>query len=93
MHRPLNLFSLQTCGYATIEDVESNGLSDRMESFFLSETVKYLYLLFDRDNCFNKQYVFTTEGYVSNVLLHMCIPFKGEHLVANDGGLQVSDVS
>jgi|TARA_B110000208_G_scaffold103060_1_gene128239 hypothetical protein len=42
------------CGYATIHNVndplESNTLEDRMESFFLAETLKYLYLLFDNKN-------------------------------------------
>ncbi|XP_014218248.1 ER degradation-enhancing alpha-mannosidase-like protein 2 [Copidosoma floridanum] len=39
-----------TCGYATINDVRDHRKADRMESFFLSETTKYLYLLFDPDN-------------------------------------------
>jgi len=35
-----------------------------MDSFFLSETLKYLYLLFDEDNILNQgNYVFTTEGH------------------------------
>ncbi|CAG5073994.1 Similar to EDEM2: ER degradation-enhancing alpha-mannosidase-like protein 2 (Homo sapiens) [Cotesia congregata] len=38
------------CGYATINDVRDHKKSDRMESFFLAETTKYLYLLFDPDN-------------------------------------------
>ncbi|XP_059170885.1 uncharacterized protein LOC131952295 [Physella acuta] len=38
------------CGYATIKDVRDHRLEDRMESFFLAETTKYLYLLFDPDN-------------------------------------------
>lgn len=38
------------CGYATIRDVTTMTLEDRMESFFLAETIKYLYLLFDPDN-------------------------------------------
>ena len=33
------------CGYATIHDVNKKDLEDRMESFFLSETCKYLYLV------------------------------------------------
>ena len=33
------------CGYATIHDVHLKTLEDRMESFFLSETCKYLYLV------------------------------------------------
>ncbi|KDR16453.1 ER degradation-enhancing alpha-mannosidase-like 2, partial [Zootermopsis nevadensis] len=38
------------CGYATIKDVRDHRKEDRMESFFLAETTKYLYLLFDTDN-------------------------------------------
>ena len=55
------------CGYATIHDVHDKSLEDRQESFFLSETVKYLYLLFDTENPINaheRRYVFSTEGHV-----------------------------
>eukprot|EP00112_Aurelia_sp_Birch-Aquarium-sp1_P000773 Seg1075.8 transcript_id=Seg1075.8/GoldUCD/mRNA.D3Y31 product="ER degradation-enhancing alpha-mannosidase-like protein 2" protein_id=Seg1075.8/GoldUCD/D3Y31 len=38
------------CGYATIRNVNTHELEDRMESFFLAETTKYLYLLFDENN-------------------------------------------
>ena len=38
------------CGYATVKDVKNHLIEDRMESFFLAETTKYLYLLFDIDN-------------------------------------------
>ena len=46
------LFSLQNtsrakCGYAATADVRTGRLDDRMDSYFLAETVKYLYLLFD----------------------------------------------
>ena len=34
-----------TCGYATLHNVVTKEQEDRMESFFLSETLKYLYLL------------------------------------------------
>ncbi|CAL1535448.1 unnamed protein product [Lymnaea stagnalis] len=39
-----------SCGYATVKDVRDHRLEDRMESFFLAETTKYLYLLFDPEN-------------------------------------------
>ncbi|XP_040567806.1 ER degradation-enhancing alpha-mannosidase-like protein 2 [Lepeophtheirus salmonis] len=39
-----------TCGYATVKDVRDHLIEDRMESFFLAETTKYLYLLFDPTN-------------------------------------------
>ena len=37
-------------GYAAVKDVESHALEDHMSSFFLAETCKYLYLLFDQHN-------------------------------------------
>jgi len=63
----LNTYAKAKCGYATVHDVLDMSLEDRMESFFLSETCKYLYLLFDVDNPLNNQfnkYVFTTEGHL-----------------------------
>ncbi|CAB0003648.1 unnamed protein product, partial [Nesidiocoris tenuis] len=38
------------CGFATIRDARDHTQENRMESFFLAETTKYLYLLFDPDN-------------------------------------------
>ena len=40
--------------HVKIRNVESHQLEDRMESFFLAETTKYLYLLFDKDNFIHK---------------------------------------
>jgi len=63
----LNNHTKAKCGYATVHDVHDKSLEDRQESFFLSETVKYLYLLFDTDNPINaheRRYVFSTEGHV-----------------------------
>lgn len=54
------------CGWAGIQDVNTGELSDRMESFFLSETAKYLFLLFDEDHPLNhldSPFVFSTEGH------------------------------
>lgn len=39
-----------SCGYATVKNVNDHSLDNRMESFFLAETTKYLYLLFDTEN-------------------------------------------
>ena len=39
------------CGHAVIGDVESMAPRDQMDSFFLAETVKYLYLLFSPGHC------------------------------------------
>ncbi|KAK1297356.1 putative alpha-mannosidase I MNS4 [Acorus calamus] len=59
------------CGYCHIVDVESHKQEDHMESFFLAETVKYLWLLFDSavesDNIVEKgpyKYIFSTEGHL-----------------------------
>ncbi|KAJ6797687.1 alpha-mannosidase I MNS4 [Iris pallida] len=58
------------CGYCHIADVESHKQDDHMESFFLAETVKYLWLLFDLavgpDNIVENgpyKYIFSTEGH------------------------------
>ncbi|OQR97129.1 ER degradation-enhancing alpha-mannosidase-like protein [Achlya hypogyna] len=60
----LERFSKTDCGYASIADVESRAQEDDMPSFFLSETCKYLYLLFDTDNFVRRgNYVFTTEAH------------------------------
>ncbi|KAL1624785.1 hypothetical protein SLS56_007585 [Neofusicoccum ribis] len=54
------------CGWAGLQDVRTGEQSDRMESFFLGETAKYLFLLFDFDHPLNHlegPWVFTTEGH------------------------------
>ncbi|KAI0347071.1 alpha-mannosidase [Trametopsis cervina] len=56
-----------SCGLASISDVRWNSRDDRMESFVLSETLKYLYLLFDEENPLHRDdsnYVLTTEGHI-----------------------------
>ncbi|KAL5640918.1 hypothetical protein ACGC1H_001409 [Rhizoctonia solani] len=55
------------CGLATLSNVQSGEHEDRMESFALSETLKYLFLIFDEDNKINsddQNMVFTTEGHL-----------------------------
>ena len=54
------------CGWAGLQDVRTGEKVDRMESFFLGETTKYMYLLFDSDHPLNKldaAFVFSTEGH------------------------------
>ncbi|KAH3668463.1 hypothetical protein OGAPHI_002217 [Ogataea philodendri] len=54
------------CGFAGIEDIRIGTRQSRMESFVLSETLKYLYLLFDDENDLhntNGAAVFSTEAH------------------------------
>ncbi|GKT43230.1 ER degradation-enhancing alpha-mannosidase-like protein 1 [Colletotrichum spaethianum] len=54
------------CGWSGLQNVDTGEKADRMQSFFLGETTKYLYLLFDPDHPLNKldaAYVFTTEAH------------------------------
>ncbi|RIB14018.1 Glycoside Hydrolase Family 47 protein [Gigaspora rosea] len=63
----LQSYARVECGFASVKDVLTKKLEGRMESFALSETFKYLYLLFDTENVFNKlddNFVFTTEAHI-----------------------------
>jgi len=40
-------FCKTKCGYAQLNPLTSLKKEDRMESFFISESLKYLFLLFD----------------------------------------------
>ncbi|KAI9771025.1 MAG: alpha mannosidase-like protein, partial [Candelina submexicana] len=54
------------CGWAGLQDVSTGEQIDRMESFFLGETTKYLFLLFHSAhplNTIDAPYVFNTEGH------------------------------
>jgi mannosidase alpha-like ER degradation enhancer 2 len=51
-------------GYAALSNVETKAKRDRMESFFLAETLKYLYLLFaPRETLDLTKVVFNTEAH------------------------------
>lgn len=54
-------------GYSSLANVktEKSPLRDMMESFFLSETLKYLYLLFSED-----RYLLNLKHYVINSEAH-----------------------
>ncbi|CAF0903570.1 unnamed protein product [Brachionus calyciflorus] len=55
-------------GYSSINDVSNTGNSnyrDKMESFFLAETLKYFYLLFEDDDSFDfKRWLINTEAHL-----------------------------
>lgn len=57
---------LRDGGYACLRNVRTTGnFRDRMESFFLAETLKYLYLLFEDDDSVLslREWVFNTEAH------------------------------
>ncbi|KIJ70173.1 glycoside hydrolase family 47 protein [Hydnomerulius pinastri MD-312] len=67
------------CGLAGIKDLRTNARDDRMESFALSETLKYLYLLFDEENPLHSDdshYVLTTEGHILSLPKHALKPMS-----------------
>lgn len=62
----LQKYTRTECGFAAVKDVRTRTKEDRMDSFFLTETLKYLYLLFatKKDLIVDlDQFVFTTEAH------------------------------
>ncbi len=51
------------CGYADIADVETLEQADSMQSFFLSETLKYYYLIFGKSEFDGIGWMMTTEAH------------------------------
>uniref|UniRef100_A0A7S4PR72 alpha-1,2-Mannosidase n=1 Tax=Guillardia theta TaxID=55529 RepID=A0A7S4PR72_GUITH len=81
----LEKYAKVQCGYAAIENVETKKVRDHMDSYFLAETVKYLYLLFDdspETAIFRNasKYIFNTEAH----LLPLSKPPPSEFLVSPD---------
>lgn len=85
--RSLQYSARTECGYATIKNVKDHRKEDRMESFFLAETLKYLYLLFDPDNFLhndgregtvihtpNGECIIESGGYIFNTEAHPMDP-------------------
>ncbi|GMM37832.1 alpha-1,2-mannosidase [Saccharomycopsis crataegensis] len=73
---------ISDCGFSGIQDIRTNKKQDRMESFVLSETLKYLYLLFDEDNPIHHDtstnIIFSTEGHPMWLDKQMTIPYSTE---------------
>ncbi|KAI3860135.1 hypothetical protein MKX03_037094 [Papaver bracteatum] len=63
MVNSLNVFTKVEGGFASVKDVTNMKLEDHQHSFFLAETCKYLYLLYDDSFLAGKNYIFTTEGH------------------------------
>ncbi|XP_028407570.1 ER degradation-enhancing alpha-mannosidase-like protein 3 [Dendronephthya gigantea] len=63
----LNKYTRVPCGFAAVKDVRIMSHENRMDSFLLSETLKYLYLLFtDKEDLLINlhDFVFTTEAHI-----------------------------
>eukprot|EP00741_Cyanophora_paradoxa_P009647 tig00001545_g9345.t1 len=77
MVRSLQHFTRTPCGHAEVDDVETGALADAQASFFLSETCKYLYLLFDPEpgTLGKRGVVFTTEGHLVPLDYNATIPY------------------
>ncbi|KAH9508774.1 Endoplasmic reticulum mannosyl-oligosaccharide 1,2-alpha-mannosidase [Bulinus truncatus] len=74
-----NHAKLKESGYSSINNVKDAGnprFRDKMESFFLSETLKYLYLLFSDDpNLISlDDYVFNSEGHPLPIFKDSVVP-------------------
>ncbi|XP_063911452.1 ER degradation-enhancing alpha-mannosidase-like protein 3 [Zophobas morio] len=57
-----------TCGFATLSDIESITKEDRMDSYFLAETLKYLYLLFAT---YENSLPYNVDDYIFNTEAHL----------------------
>ncbi|XP_069999536.1 ER degradation-enhancing alpha-mannosidase-like protein 3 isoform X4 [Penaeus vannamei] len=65
--RSLQKHAWVPCGYAAVKDVRTGVHEDRMDSFVLAETFKYLYLLFAKPSDLIidlDQFIFTTEAHL-----------------------------
>jgi len=65
--RSLQDYARVECGFAAVKDVRTGSHEDRMDSFVLAETLKYLYLLFASKEDIDldlDEFVFTTEAHL-----------------------------
>ena len=68
LHDIENITKYKACGgYSTLMSVVHHSKGDEMPSYFLSETLKYIFLSFDDDNFIHgpnaRPYIFSTEGH------------------------------
>lgn len=70
------------CGYATVKDVTDHRLENRMESFFLAETLKYMYLLFDTDHFIHNN---GSHGEVIQTTYGECVIDAGGYIFNTEG--------
>ncbi|CCC67201.1 hypothetical protein NCAS_0A06430 [Naumovozyma castellii] len=84
-HHILNDFKYRfrfMCGFAGRQDLQYDTVQDRMETFVLSETLKYLYLLFDEENELNhssENVIFSTEAHPMWLTTDMITDFENNN--------------
>lgn len=70
------------CGFAGLKDVRTGVHDDKMPSFVLAETLKYLYLLFSKENetyIDLEKFIFSTEGHPLPLELSLLGPNVSNH--------------
>lgn len=72
------------CGYADINHVHHGHHNDVMESFFLSETLKYLYMTFAEAPGIVDYYVLTTEAHFLSPFTHQDDPSAFDSLISSE---------
>eukprot|EP01083_Nonionella_stella_P125911 380889_1 len=66
--RSINEHCRTECGFAALSSVQSKQKEDLMDSFFLSETLKYLYLIFaDNHWAVTDNVIFNTEAHIFSI--------------------------
>ncbi|KII66059.1 ER degradation-enhancing alpha-mannosidase-like protein 3 [Thelohanellus kitauei] len=61
----VEIFLRTPCGYASVENLTTFKLGDRMETFLVSELFKYLYLMLEPSLPFDlSKYIFSTEAHI-----------------------------
>ena len=76
----INKYCRTDIAYGAYRDVTNTaaGVDDRMESFFLAETLKYLYLIQDPDNIIDlDKYVINTEAHPMKIFDSSHTPIQG----------------
>ena len=81
-HETLRNSTRARCGFASISNVQSGQQEDSMESFFLSETTKYLYLAFSKSFGVLDNYILSTEAH-----FFPSFPSEDDHLLSQDDSL------
>nr|XP_061822437.1 ER degradation-enhancing alpha-mannosidase-like protein 3 [Nerophis lumbriciformis]XP_061822438.1 ER degradation-enhancing alpha-mannosidase-like protein 3 [Nerophis lumbriciformis] len=87
----LNAYARVPCGFAAVQDVRTGTHEDRMDSFFLAEMFKYLYLLFTEKTQLPidiDDYIFTTEAHLLPVSLSTTQPSCHGNTTESPGGAQ-----